>query len=80
MGSDYHLVSGGRKFIHGFNGILTTVWYMEDLNSFMVLNGFDYRLVSGGLKFIHGFNGVLTTLWYHQTCLPSDEFEKKQRS
>jgi hypothetical protein len=40
---------------------------------------FDYRLVSGGLKFIHGFNGVLTTLWYHQTCLPSDEFEKNRR-
>jgi hypothetical protein len=35
-------------------------------------------LVSGGLKFIHGFNGVLTTLWNHQTCLPSDEFEKTE--
>jgi hypothetical protein len=35
-------------------------------------------LVSGGHKFIHGFNGVLTTLWYHQTCLPSDEFEKTE--
>jgi hypothetical protein len=35
-------------------------------------------LVSGGLTFFHGFNGVLTTLWYHQTCLPSDEFEKTE--
>jgi hypothetical protein len=35
-------------------------------------------LVSGGHKFIHGFNGVMTTLWYHQTCLPSDEFEKTE--
>ena len=60
MGSDYHLVSGGRKFIHGFSAVLTN------------------RLVSRGLKFIHGFNGVLTTLWYHQTCLPSDEFEKTE--
>ena len=40
--------------------------------------GSDYHLVSEGHKFIHGFNGVLTTLWYHQTCLPSDEFEKTE--
>jgi hypothetical protein len=31
---------GGLKFIHGFNGVLTTVWYLEDLNSFTVLMGF----------------------------------------
>ena len=55
---------GGLKLIYGFNGVLTTVWYVEDLHSFMVLMGSDYPLVSGGLKFIHGFNGVLTTLWY----------------
>ena len=55
---------GGLKFIHGFNGVLTTVWYVEDLHSFMVLMGSDYPLVSGGLNFIHGFNRVLTTLWY----------------
>jgi hypothetical protein len=36
----YRLVSGGRKFIHGFSAVLTTVWYLEDLNSFMVLMGF----------------------------------------
>ena len=30
---------GELKFIHGFNRVLTTVWYMEDLNSFMVLMG-----------------------------------------
>jgi hypothetical protein len=29
MGSDYHLVSGGHKFIHGFNGVLTTHWYHQ---------------------------------------------------
>jgi hypothetical protein len=40
MGSDYTLVSGGLKFIHGFKWVLTTVWYLEDSNSFMVLNGF----------------------------------------
>jgi hypothetical protein len=34
------LVSGGFKFIHGFIGVLTTFWYLEDLNSFMVLVGF----------------------------------------
>jgi hypothetical protein len=33
----------------GFNGVLTTFWYLEN---------------SGGLKFIHGFIGVLNTLWY----------------
>jgi hypothetical protein len=32
MGSDDRLVSGGLKFIHGFNGVLTTVWYLEDVN------------------------------------------------
>jgi hypothetical protein len=31
---------GGLKFIHGFNGVLTTLWYLEDLDSFMVLMGF----------------------------------------
>ena len=31
---------GGLKFIHGFNGVLTTLWYLEDLNTFMVLMGF----------------------------------------
>jgi hypothetical protein len=30
----------GLKFIHGFNGVLNTVWYLEDINSFMVLIGF----------------------------------------
>jgi hypothetical protein len=31
---------GGLNFIHGFNRVLTTVWYLEDLNSFTVLMGF----------------------------------------
>jgi hypothetical protein len=31
---------GGLKFIHGFNGVLTTIWYLEDLHSFTVLVGF----------------------------------------
>jgi hypothetical protein len=31
---------GGLKYIHGFNGVLTTLWYLEDLHSFMVLMGF----------------------------------------
>jgi hypothetical protein len=31
---------GGLKFIHGFNGVLTTLWYLEDLHSFTVLVGF----------------------------------------
>jgi hypothetical protein len=39
-GSNYRLVSGGLKFIHGFNGVLTNRWYLEDLNAFVVLNGF----------------------------------------
>jgi hypothetical protein len=30
------LVSGGLKFIHGFIGVLTTVWYLDDLNPFTV--------------------------------------------
>jgi hypothetical protein len=38
MGSDYRLVSGGFQFIHGFKWVLTTVWYLEDLNLFMVLS------------------------------------------
>jgi hypothetical protein len=31
MGSDYPLVSGGLKFIHGFSGILTTLWYHSSI-------------------------------------------------
>jgi hypothetical protein len=31
---------GGLKFIHGFNWVLTTLWYMVELNSFTVLMGF----------------------------------------
>ena len=31
---------GGLKFIHGFNGVLTTIWYLEDLNLFTVLMWF----------------------------------------
>jgi hypothetical protein len=34
------LISEGLIFIHGFNGVLTTLWYLEDLNSFTVLMGF----------------------------------------
>jgi hypothetical protein len=31
---------GGLKCIHGFNGVLTTLWYLKDLNTFTVLMQF----------------------------------------
>jgi hypothetical protein len=40
---------GGLKFIHGFNGVLTTLWYLENLYSFTVLLG---------------VLTILATLWY----------------
>jgi hypothetical protein len=30
----------GLKFIHGFNGVLTTLWYLKDLNTFTALMQF----------------------------------------
>jgi hypothetical protein len=40
MGSDYPLVSGGLKFIHGFSGILTTLWYHQ---TFLPSDEFDKK-------------------------------------
>jgi hypothetical protein len=34
------LVSEGLKYIHGFNAILTTLWYLKDVNTFTVLMQF----------------------------------------
>jgi hypothetical protein len=31
---------GELKLIHGFNGVLTTLWYLKDLNTFTVLMQF----------------------------------------